>query len=492
MEEAHRLCELSYEKSALQLNGLRRDFEVVQEVGGKIYFARNESRRWLVFRGTYDGQDVIDDLKVSPTEVSPLCQGAAHSGFVQRASLAPNVPPEKTMLVVTGHSLGGAAAQTWTVKRLLQGTGEPVVCLTFGAPFLVDGALQANLRHEMRTAAFVTLVNPGDPVPVLPRVVHEYMSPAGHLGIMCGEGNVRWITDPLEQKRVVQVRQKKLEDSLGHDELQQLKLALDSAHKFGPRLEKAGLLRRLATALKSHRVASYNHRSKMHPSVQEMYGLPLRRCHKVELPTSAPASAAAKHNETAFEKESLSRLPKLHGKGAQVLTQMSAIKSKCTTHFAPEVLGFQTATDNPANEQRQLFHSMMDGDVVVETAFATTNDPQMPHAPHAVHLRIRNHLSNAISCMIPAGTVFEQPQWNKCQNVATQHAEVVHVPAMSAVGAVLPALCMNEQYDCPKHDNVNITPFAARETGAVRDQVALWQHMAAVFGCSREQLIFGW
>ncbi|CAE7311531.1 unnamed protein product [Symbiodinium natans] len=238
MEEAHRLCNLSYEDRAQQLAALQPDYEVVHTMNDKIFVAMSSRLRWLVFRGTADLGDIIADVRVSPMEVSPLCQGAAHSGFLQRAQLAPEV-----------------------------------------------------------------------------------------------------------------------------------------------------------------------------------------------------------------------------------------------------------VTDNPADEQRKLYYSLEDGDVTVETAVATTNDADIPQAPHAVRLQIRNNLSSAISCMIPAGTVFEQPSWNKIQNVATQHAEVLHIPARSTASAIIPALCMNEQYDCPKHDNVNLTPFAVRESGAVRDQVALWEHAAAVLGCRREQLI---
>ena len=490
MEEAHRLCDISYRTCAQQLEALRPQYQVTQALNGKVFFAMNDSIRWLVFRGTQDLQDIITNLRVSPMEISPLCEGAAHGGFVQRASLAPNIPHSEVRLVVTGHSLGGGAAEAWTIKRLLQRNGEQVVCLTFATPFLVDKVLQANLRHNGRTDAFVSLVNPGDPVPVLPRVVHDYMTPAGHFGILCGKRNIRWIMDPQEQLRAVQPSVRSLQEYLEAEEFQQLKFALDTARRYGPPVPvEVGPLKRLVKSLEWHSLSHYDHRSELPPPVMTMYGLPMRRVHVViDLPEAAPASAAARGSEPAFEEESLSRNRRLLEKGAQALTQLSAIKTHLRQHCTPEMLGLEVVTDS-LDQERKLFYSLENHHIIVETAIATTNDREMTAAPHAIRLRIRNCLPEAVLCGIPAGTVFEQPTWNKVQNVATQRAEVVHLPARCVTEVILPALCMNEQYDCPKHDNVNLTPFVVRDTGAVEDQAALWNYMAHVLGYRREQIL---
>lgn len=351
--------------------------------------------------------------------------------------------------------------------------------------------MQANLRQDGLKDAFVSLVNPGDPVPVLPRVVHDYVMPAGYLGTLLGERNIVWITDPQEQLRVVQTSVKSLKAHLPSEEFQQLKFALDTAQRYGPPVE-VGLFKRLVRSLEWHSLSSYDHRSDMRKPVMAMYGLPTRRVHYViDLPPAAPASAAASRDEHTFEEESLRRNSRLLGRGAQALTQLSGIKTGLHQHCTPAMLGLDMVPDSLPHLQRNLFYSLENGHVIVEAAIATTNDRDMPSAPHAVRLRIRSCLPDAVFCGIPAGTVFEQPRWNKFQNVATKTAEVVHLPAYCVTEVIIPALCMNEQYDCPKHDNVNLTPFVVRDTGAVSDQVLLWKYMAYVLGYRREEMFQG-
>lgn len=491
-DAAQRMCTLSYEPLSAQRSALS-PWQVDQLPDGSAFFTRTGDTRWLVFRGTSCLADIVTDLKVHPMEVSPLCPGVGHSGFVKRARSAPPVPHETTtILVVTGHSLGAAAAQAWTVHRLQQCGGERVYCLSFAAPFLVDEALRSNLQLRCQTDAFVSLVNPGDPVPVLPRIVYPYFSPAGHLGILCGSGNVRWISDLREQTRAVQVRTERLEADLGDAELQSLRKAMDGARRYGPDVAAPQTWPRLVEKwLKCHSLSSYDHSVMSGESIFETYGLPARRCHVVPpLPPSSLASAAAQQSDDAFEGESLSRLREWKGRGAQMLTQLSAIKSNRSTHFSPDMLGLVMHVDNPRDECRQLFYSLMDGELKLETAVATTNDIEMPRAPHALRLRITNASPFSVSCMIPAGTVFEQPKWTMFQNVASQFSENVHVPANETVEVVIPGLCMNEQYDCPTHDNVNITPFAVQCTGALTDQVALWNHMSEVLSFRRGEELF--
>lgn len=127
------------------------------------------------FRGTRTPDDVTVDLTAVP---KPMGMGSVHKGFYDRfnqvLSMFP-VPNFVSRILVTGHSLGGAAAQCgYLILKLLYPT-IPVICVTFGCPCCVSPEIMMGIEEPREVVNFV---NEGDYIPTI--TVEQF---ASHIGI---------------------------------------------------------------------------------------------------------------------------------------------------------------------------------------------------------------------------------------------------------------------------------------------------------------------
>lgn len=148
------------------------DFDVTQHVHGNIqwFVARNASDLWIVFRGTDELADWVDNLDAEKTISA---QGYVHKGFsdaldrVWSFVLAEVYSRGISRLHFVGHSLGGALAAIAASRCLLGSLDDRVYLWTFGQPRCGDKPW-ADWMDERLGQRYVRVFNAGDIVPHLP------------------------------------------------------------------------------------------------------------------------------------------------------------------------------------------------------------------------------------------------------------------------------------------------------------------------------------
>ena len=151
------------------------DFGVTQHVHGNIqwFAARNASDLWIVFRGTDELADWVDNLDAEKTISA---QGYVHKGFsdaldrVWSFVLAEVYLRGIARLHFVGHSLGGALAAIAVSRCLLGLLDNRIHLWTFGQPRCGD-KLWADWMDNCLGQRYVRVFNAGDIVPHLPTFV---------------------------------------------------------------------------------------------------------------------------------------------------------------------------------------------------------------------------------------------------------------------------------------------------------------------------------
>lgn len=134
---------------------------------------------WIVFRGTNNTREMIDDLQYGQTSYgSPTENGVpgirCHSGFTRvfdniwpclNASIS-NLDIAPSKVIISGHSLGAAVATLVALRfsNHLTFANYPVHLYTFGAPRVCDTLPDENMHHWR-------IINTADPIPSLPLAV---------------------------------------------------------------------------------------------------------------------------------------------------------------------------------------------------------------------------------------------------------------------------------------------------------------------------------
>lgn len=150
--------------------------------------------RWITVRGTQEFPDALNDLRVGLSTPSWSTRSRVHTGFLETAnalwddvrSQAEQARANGETLILTGHSLGGAAAQI--LGHRLVGSGIPVhSVLTFGAPRVGDVVWADNYQSRMasRTHRFA---NGDDVVPCLPANSNRFQPSTNKSYRMTGGG----------------------------------------------------------------------------------------------------------------------------------------------------------------------------------------------------------------------------------------------------------------------------------------------------------------
>ena len=115
-------------------------------------------------RGTQDVEDCLTDIHGIAVEFYGT---VAHAGFVNSANylyskLADLVKGLKKKIIVTGHSLGAAAASAFTIKLINECKEEltDIKCITFGCPGVISVR-----GPEMYRDYITSFINVGDVIP---------------------------------------------------------------------------------------------------------------------------------------------------------------------------------------------------------------------------------------------------------------------------------------------------------------------------------------
>ena len=144
--------------------------------GAAAFLAEGDGFRFLVFRGTVEAQDVIDDVLFAMLPYSRIgLDGWGHTGMLLRYErLAPVLMPELLArmkadpkpLFLAGHSLGGAMALIFGMR--LQQDGHDVTAIYTSAQPRVGDSSFYNQARALLGDRYYRLENPSDIIPHLP------------------------------------------------------------------------------------------------------------------------------------------------------------------------------------------------------------------------------------------------------------------------------------------------------------------------------------
>ena len=113
-------------------------------------------------RGTRYPGDVLVNMKAVP---KPLGPGTVHKGFYDRMDqIIVEFPLPNTIsrVLMTGHSLGGGAAQCGYLIMKTLYPYMPVVCVTFGTPCSVSSEVMMAIEEPRE---IVNFIDEGDYIP---------------------------------------------------------------------------------------------------------------------------------------------------------------------------------------------------------------------------------------------------------------------------------------------------------------------------------------
>lgn len=165
----HPLAQVEHDLGPLGMSG----FHQFSGASTQAYVSEDDSRRYLVFRGTESQRfiDWIRDAEFRP--VTGVFGAKVHSGF-RRAldevwdDIVPRVSPTDRDLVITGHSLGAALA-VLAAARLVQADLQIAGVYTYGAPRVgvASFATAYDARLESRTYRVINHIDIVTRVPLL-------------------------------------------------------------------------------------------------------------------------------------------------------------------------------------------------------------------------------------------------------------------------------------------------------------------------------------
>ena len=197
--KAAKLSEIAYEYKervitrSLQSLGLETNYEDMGGTRGFITYVQHKNTAVVVFKGTDSFGDILTDLSVLTAK---LCDDRneihyCHAGFVNLLNenynkILQNLQRAKGhLVVVTGHSLGGALANILAYRLRLepQFRGTSLHTYTFGCPIVGDNGFA--FRGATRSSHNIIFDN--DPVSTTcdPIPSGTYERPTGKLIVPC-------------------------------------------------------------------------------------------------------------------------------------------------------------------------------------------------------------------------------------------------------------------------------------------------------------------
>jgi triacylglycerol lipase len=168
-----KLSQLVYQSPVEVKNELHRlgfEFEVCIDTSMVAYILKGKNVNVLVFRGTDDSFDWVNNLRHSTFTLS---EGGMHQGFWsgyvplgRQINICLDQEKDKP-LWITGHSLGGAMAALCAFDRVVRQNKEIVGVVTFGQPRFADAKLGELLNRRL-DGRYMRVVNAKDGVPRMP------------------------------------------------------------------------------------------------------------------------------------------------------------------------------------------------------------------------------------------------------------------------------------------------------------------------------------
>ncbi|CAK88452.1 unnamed protein product (macronuclear) [Paramecium tetraurelia] len=162
-------------KSYPDLTNIEVFENLVSGTKGYIAYNKKESAIVVVFRGSSNIQNWIENISFGKTEYNKACKCKVHTGFHDAfVSLKPKLdslfPGYATKypyaaIHVTGHSLGGAMATLYALE--LAEAGRTVGLFTYGSPRVGDPDFYDWFTKYTKITHF-RVVNQNDTVPHLP------------------------------------------------------------------------------------------------------------------------------------------------------------------------------------------------------------------------------------------------------------------------------------------------------------------------------------
>lgn len=178
--EISRLCMGISKEGKLNVDESKlKELKIVSQP--KVYMDSNKSDAGFVanmedgvvvaFKGTDGVRDIITDINITLTELKPY--GDVHSGFYNAVSeIGPNMiehikemlkelPLEKQVLYITGHSKGGAMATVFSC--LAKDSTKNIKVITYGSPRLASEEFAK--KYDIENYAYTSFL---DAVPHIP------------------------------------------------------------------------------------------------------------------------------------------------------------------------------------------------------------------------------------------------------------------------------------------------------------------------------------
>lgn len=145
-----------------------------------VYLVKHGMQYILVFRGTSDKQDILDDVR--RFRIRTKDGWYIHRGFLERwrtieaniVAMVASVAKGSLNLGFSGHSLGGALASLALIKNV---SGKAGICHSAACPTITFGQPKiggVNVAKQLTELGAIRYVNQGDLVTKIPTIGYEH------------------------------------------------------------------------------------------------------------------------------------------------------------------------------------------------------------------------------------------------------------------------------------------------------------------------------
>lgn len=190
----------AYLQSDIGSGSLRDDLRSNQIRCGDVQanLVYNDHRCVIAIAGTNSLRDWFTNLNVRRWKLYPYVPISVHEGFWDHASLLSRQVakldiPKNAKFLLTGHSLGGAAAMMLPVTSFFYDRAFNIdSIITFGCPRVGNVSYHRHVKDICPSTEIIQYVNTGDIIPHLPirLLIGGYRHPANKMRLLTREGVV--------------------------------------------------------------------------------------------------------------------------------------------------------------------------------------------------------------------------------------------------------------------------------------------------------------
>ena len=113
--------------------------------------------------------------------------------------------------------------------------------------------------------------------------------------------------------------------------------------------------------------------------------------------------------------------------------------------LSPQQLGFSVAIS-------EFMSLIYNGSITIKKCWGNTGSFNANNDLH-------NETNNTIKTTIPRGTVYEQNEFRRVQNLATIADTDIEIPPHSTISRTIKCYCMDQEYDAPNEEPIRVTPM---------------------------------